>query len=389
MKIANLKINFETGLTILFLVLFSLGQLQRWQITPRAALYWHDLLIVCFVAWQLVNSKKIIPSKQKLIEFWKKITKAHSLELIFLGWMMLGMVIGLLSGRLAMTSLLYLSRLLAYSVFTYSLINNKKINFSPRNGFLIAGLLIALWGLLQYLFLPDTRFLSLFGWDNHYYRLIGTMFDPAFMGIILTMTWGFWQQHHLKMISDKTKNIISFLLLIAIAATFSRATYLAWGALALLLTINKLISKKQLLISSLILITTVLLLPKPGGEGVNLARHSTAEARYRNAQEGLIKLEGTQWLWGRGLFNTDSQQEKYATPDHAQLPDSLPVLILNSSGIVGLLLSLLIADKWIKIWWKKDPLWTSILLAILLHSFFNNTLLQPFVFLYLWGSRKN
>jgi len=152
-------------------------------------------------------------------------------------------------------------------------------------------------------------------------------------------------------------------------------------------------SLKQIKVKSLIIIlaiftATLFLLPKPGGEGVNLARTSTTEARTRNVQEGLGSLQGWELLWGRGLFNEKSTQI-YQTPDHAQLPDSLPVMLINASGLGGLILASLVLYKWLSKWWRADPIWTSLLITTLVHSLFNNTFLQPFIFLALWGSKKN
>jgi len=180
---------------------------------------------------------------------------------------------------------------------------------------------------------------------------------------------------------------MQIILTIAIAATFSRASYLSLGILffSQWLTIKE---KKKWILLSIIFITTIFLLPKPGGEGVNLARTSTIDARRENAQENLINLEGPQWIWGRGLFNSDSEKESY-TNNHAQLPDNILVMVINSTGLFGFIYFLKLCFKWLNIFWKKDSLWTSLLIGVLIHSMFNNTLLQPFVFLQLWGSKKN
>jgi len=212
----------------------------------------------------------------------------------------------------------------------------------------------------------------------------------------LVMTLGLWQRFLIE--KNKIKNsskkinysqfifIIQTLLTIAIAATFSRASYLG---LVILFFTQWLLQKKklkwQILFLSGIFISTIFLLPKPGGEGVNLARTSTIKARSDNAQENLVTLRGSQWIWGRGLFNNDAEKESY-TNNHAQLPDSLPILLINSTGVVGSFWFLLLLKKWIKKSWKKDSLWTTLLIGVLVHSLFNNTFLQPFVFLMLWGS---
>lgn len=404
MKILKLLFaDFSSSVLTIFLMVFSLGQLQRIQLANNIAFYLHDLIIIFFVSGFLIekiwNKNKLItknsekPGSKKNIfklifqdfvliisTLWKK----YKLEILFASWILLGIIIGFVGGRITTKSLLYLIRLIGYSLFIFSL-HNTKIKYSIYKGFMLAGTAIGLWGLLQYFLIPDVRFLNIFGWDNHYYRLISTIFDPAFTGIVLVMTVGLWQRF-LKTNYTYFIFTIQTLLTIAIAATFSRASYLA---LIILFITQWLIQTKkikwQILFLGIIFITTIFLLPKPGGEGVNLTRTSTIKARSTNAQENLITLNGSQWIWGRGLFNNDAEKESY-TNNHAQLPDSLPILLLNATGVLGSLWFVSIVKKWLKIYWKKDPIWVTLFIGVIVHSIFNNTLLQPFVFLMLWGS---
>lgn len=376
MKIVKtLFANFYTSLFTVFWLVLSLGQLQRIQLPNNIAFYAHDLIVTLFVLvflWQFRNKLKIDFEKYKL-------------ELTFIGIMLFSMLIGFFEGRVDFKSLLYLARLVDYSIFVFAL-NKVKIKYPPYLGFIFSGSVIALWGLWQYFVMPDVRFLNIFGWDNHYYRLISTIFDPAFTGIILVITLGLWQ----KLVKKVNKNIIfifQLLLTIAIAATFSRASYLAFSWL----TVHQFFSsknKRKWLLLGIIFLITITKLPKPGGEGVNLARTSTIEARSENVRENLITLEGPQWIWGRGLFNDDAQKESY-TNQHAQLPDNLFVLVINATGLVGFVYFLRILVKWLYFYSQKDSLWTVLLIVTIAHSMFNNTMLQPFVFLSLWGSRSN
>ncbi|MBT4124519.1 MAG: hypothetical protein HN981_03135 [Candidatus Pacebacteria bacterium] len=384
--------DFFSSVFTIFLVVFSLGQLQRIQLAGNIAFYLHDLIIFLFVSGFLIQQIKL---KKNYINNFSNIWKKFRLEILFAGWILLGIIIGFIGGRITTKSILYLVRIIEYSLFIFAL-HNSKIKYSIYQGLMWAGTAIGFWGLLQYFIIPDVRFLNIFGWDNHYYRLISTIFDPAFTGIILVMTLGLWQRFLIE--KNKIKNsskkinysqfifIIQTLLTIAIAATFSRASYLG---LVILFFTQWLLQKKklkwQILFLSGIFISTIFLLPKPGGEGVNLARTSTIKARSDNAQENLVTLRGSQWIWGRGLFNNDAEKESY-TNNHAQLPDSLPILLINSTGVVGSFWFLLLLKKWIKKSWKKDSLWTTLLIGVLVHSLFNNTFLQPFVFLMLWGS---
>ncbi|PIY79331.1 MAG: hypothetical protein COY81_02855, partial [Candidatus Pacebacteria bacterium CG_4_10_14_0_8_um_filter_43_12] len=80
--------------------------------------------------------------------------------------------------------------------------------------------------LVQYLLLPDTRYLYLFGWDDHYYRLIGPLLDPNLSGILFVLTsWLIvaWRKLLPKAI------VVSLLMMtiLAIVLSYSRATYLS------------------------------------------------------------------------------------------------------------------------------------------------------------------
>ncbi|MFZ5437771.1 MAG: hypothetical protein ACOZAK_01860 [Patescibacteria group bacterium] len=378
--IKTITTNFFTLTFTLFWMVFSLGQLQRIQLQGDIAFYLHDIIITIFVVGFLWQNKNNFFNYKKIS--WPK----FRLELSLLALVMVGMLLGSWEGRITPKSWLYLLRLVDYGLFVYAL-QKVKLTYQPYLGLLIAGTLIGVWGLGQYIAIPDVRFLNIFGWDNHYYRLISTIFDPAFTGIILVLTVGLWQRLiNQKPAYQQSGWLTQTILILAIAATFSRASYLALG----LLTTHQWLTTNQKIKWSflgIVFLLTIILLPKPGGEGVNLARTSTLEARSENIQENLITLEGSQWLWGRGLFNNDAQKTSY-TNNHAQLPDNLLILVINGTGVIGLTLFGLLTFKWIKIFYKQDKLWGILLITVLIHSLFNNTLLQPFVFLNLFSSKK-
>jgi hypothetical protein len=389
MKIVKMLFaNASTVFLTIFLILFSFGQLQRLQISNQLAFYGHDAVVVGFLIWRFITSQKISQAIKKLPAILKKLFVSHRLELFWLMWLIAGMILGTATNRVDLKSFLYLGRLVIYLLFAYLISSDRRLTYSVRSGLVVTGSLIGLWGLLQYLFLPDTRFLFLYGWDVHYYRLISTFFDPAFTGMALVLTFGLWQDKQILLsMPAKLKQVIQLLLVVAIAATFSRASYIALFVVTSVQTLTKKIKLNFLVPILIVFAATIWLLPKPGGEGVNLARTSTGEARLINSQQALEKLQGGQWLWGRGLFNNDVRQA-YETPSHAQLPDSLPILVLNSTGLVGLLLSAILLWKRGGKWWQQDPLWTTLFIAVLVHSLFNNTLLQPFILLILWSGKN-
>lgn len=385
MKIVKILFaNIPSTLLVLFFSAFSMGQLQRVQLSPHIAVYAHDIIVITFIAWTFLKNKKIQRKIKIIPEKLKKIISSFPLEAAWIFWIALGMVIGLGTGTLAIRSLLYFMRLCVYIVFAVLVKSLHKETFSAQKTMAWLGLLMAGWGMAQYFWLPDTRFLHIFGWDNHYYRLIGTFFDPAFTGMMLVLTFGLWQLPEVfRGVPKMFSQLVQVSIALAVSATFSRASYLALAVLISLHVLHKKITPLFALVLASVFSLFLLLLPKPGGEGVNLARTSTGEARLENAQQNLVALEGAQWIWGRGLFNTDNTIHS-STPHHASFPDSLPILILNATGVVGTILTTLISFKWLTRWWSTKPIWTSMLLATLIHSIFNNTLLQPFIFLALW-----
>ncbi|MDZ7586275.1 MAG: hypothetical protein U0946_00850, partial [Patescibacteria group bacterium] len=147
---------------IFFLLGWVTGQLLRWPGEfPVTAL---DVAVGGMVIANFANSKKV--------GLW---TIA-----ILVGSWVLGL--RLFSLEQSLTGGLYLLRFLGY---LWVIVNAKNL-LSPVKKFIIPAFwifVILAWA--QYLFLPDTRFLLKFGWDEHYYRMIGTVLDPNYLGIML------------------------------------------------------------------------------------------------------------------------------------------------------------------------------------------------------------
>lgn len=377
-------------LYLVFLGLFSLGQLARIVLTPTIAIYGHDIVVVIgCVGICLTFGTQILKNISKLNP------KNFILESLLVIWIVVGLIVATMQNQNSATALLYLSRLLAYSFFIWG---SMQLSFwqklprallglnTKRLSFFLIGLVITYFGFLQYVLIPDTRFLGILGWDNHYYRLIGTQLDPAFTGMLLVLTLilglGIKKLAWLKW-------LLILLITLAIALTFSRASYLAlafgvgfWG-------IKTGWRRKQ--ISSALLVIPLLLLflpflPKPGGEGVNLVRTATITSRVANSQQNLLYVQPYQWLIGRGLFiyqpdlNVFTQEE-----NHARLPDNIVVLLINSIGLGGCLLVAAIVYQRRQHFMQLSTTAQASLIAALVHAQFNNTLLQPFVWLFLWG----
>ena len=72
-------------------------------------------------------------------------------------------------------------------------------------------------------------------------------------------------------------------------------------------------------------------------------------------------------------------------PSHSRIPDNFFINVLLSTGIFGTGLTIFIIIKWLMKIVKIDPELGMAILAALIHSQFNNSVLQPFILLMLLG----
>jgi len=401
MKLNSTQIFCLTGLSLFALA--SLGQFQRIQLAPNLAFYFQDIGIFL---WLLLNwwlgSKKI----WKLVELQNFFRQRPEIFWTLI-WILMGWLLALIQAnnfQILLRPILYLARLILVVIFSFKL--NQKITSAWPNQAskifpltaLVFGLTILLWGLMQYFWLPDTRFLKTFGWDDHYYRLISTLFDPGFSGLILGITLLGWVGWAREKIFNQTNSMgwlkigwlnVSFGLITGILLTYSRASYLAiviglgWLGLNLWKKV-----KISLRLTSLILMLTlglgILILPQPTGEGANLLRVSTVNSRLTTSRFALERLSPVEWWLGNGLFINSRVSSSNQFPDHAQLPDNIFITFLTGIGLGGLLVMLKLWGQKAWLYWQSlTNVSQSIWLAVLTHSLFNNSLFQPQIWLLL------
>ncbi|MEN8253430.1 MAG: O-antigen ligase family protein [Patescibacteria group bacterium] len=373
-----LQKNISNIFTWLFICVLSLGNLQRIQLPNDLAFYLHDILIfVWLIYFSFKNKLKFQINKNiKLFLLW-----------IFLGW-----ILAFISGENLLKPILYFFRLIFYFIFVYSL-RDLKNNLNSK--LLIFGLLILFFGFLQYTFLPDTRFLAALGWDDHYYRLISTLLDPNFTGIILILTFFFLQAS--KILDNKywilVRRALSLTLISGILLTYSRASYLAFLISLSLLTLINIKYKKSFLIFIfyfLFFLISIPILPKHPGEGTRLMRTASVNSRVNSVTQDLSSLKTRNLIFGQGLFSNLKKERasgKYLEiPNHANLSTNSFIQIFTGTGLVGLTLFLIIILKFLKkIYLSKKFYLLSASMAILIHSLFNATLTYPFVVIFFLG----
>jgi len=392
-----------TALLFCYLVLFPFGQLNRLPISlfqsPEIRFYLTDLvmflLILTWGIWRflLIKKKYTLPPLTKPI-------------FLFLMIAIISLIVN--SSRLSIRELfvsgLYLLRWIVYAGLYFVLIDLKSQfkTASPAGGYLkwssmvnyliVLGAMTAIFGLVQYLIWPDIGFLEVFGYDPHYFRLVGTFFDPGFVGIILVLTLillvvSNWEKIGIFKLKNLPVHCLLFTLYCSLALTYSRSSYLAYlMGMGVIAFIKK--APRFFLIILFIGALTLLILPRQsGGEGIRLERTSTIQARAGSWQNALI-ISRDHPLIGVG-FNAF----RYAQRDYGFLKeqwqesnagagaDSSLLFVLATTGIIGFL-------TYLGIWWKILRIGNLTILAsalaILIHSLFLNSLFYPWVMAWMW-----
>jgi len=365
-------------LLISFLLLFAGGELGRIQLNQYLSIYLHDFLVIIYLVINLKELKIIIKKLKKIKKFNKKI-----FLLIFFN-ILLAISYSIWQKEFHFNSFLYSARAIAY--FLFVLLLKKKFGYKKiAQLFSQASLLMLVLAFLQYFFLPDLTSLYYLGFDDHFFRLTGTLLDPNFTGLIFVFNWLYYlNQSKL----DKKNIFLSFLFLIALALTYSRASYLALIlAASYLFFKNKGIRRQLISITLIILILLIPLLPKKsGGEGVKLKRISSIEARIISAQQYLNRNQGLAIIFGQGPFNPHYQINEEGLISHARFTDNFLIFLYNSFGVFGSFLILILLIGEVKKKAQRKQNWQlSLLIALLTHSLFNNNLSQAFITLIFWG----
>lgn len=375
-------------LLLLALAVFPFGQIATIPFGflgfPAVRLHLLDLLafgiVICWLG-RKVSKKEKIPQ-----------TPLAKPILVFSGLALLSLLINtpLLGSREILVSFLYFLRFVVYAgvflaVFDFYRKDKMKKNLILKS-LILVGAVSAVLALFQYFFFPDVRQLSYASWDPHYYRAVGTFLDPTFLGIILVLTlilvsFKLWEK------KGGWLYLAGIVTYIGLALTYSRASYLAFLVGAGFISFFKK-APKFFFGALLLLVVTILVLPRPGGEGVKLERESTIKARIANWQQSL-KIARDHPLLGVGFNSYRYAQKRYGflseedwRVSHAGAgADSSLLFVLATTGIFGFLAYLWL---WVKILRKASPLVFTSGAALLAHSFFSNSLFYPFIMFWLW-----
>lgn len=379
------KVKLVKILLIFLFWLLPLGQLERIPLgIPGVGVYLHEIVIaglVGFWAWDLASSKKKIT-----------LSALEKAILAILGSFVFSWAINIYRWKEeSWFGFLYIVRWGMYAclysvVKYYSKLDKKLLSFVKR-GLLLAGFWFLIFGIIQYLVLPDLTWLFYFGWDDHYYRLTGTLLDPSYTGLFLAVLI----LYLLKEVKKRDFFYCLYLLLAitALLLTYSRSSYLAFLSGIFWLLHNKKSIWRSFLLGGLLLsflLLAVLILPKPGGEGVNLARTTTIYSRIGSWRQSLIIFSKNP-LFGIGFNNYRVASKEFGflseegwRSHHAGAGvENSFLLILATSGVLGGASFLRLILLYVR---EKKKLY--LILPIIVHSLFNNSLFYPWIMILWW-----
>jgi O-antigen ligase len=382
----------------LILIVFPFGQLLRWQLPflPEVRLQPLDFLTFSLVClWffrKIFRKEKWVPPV-----FFKEMALFGVIAAISLLLKVLELPL-----KEFLPAFFYLLRLWNWFFFYWALTDFLARESFPLTKYLVLeGVAIAFLALSQYLLLPDTRFLLFLGWDDHFFRAIGSFLDPAFTGLLLALAFFVWITEVLKRRKPAAFWLAGGIILLALALTFSRLSYLVLLAgLAIIFWQEK--RRLAYLFFGGLFVVLLWFLPKPAGEGVNLWRLSSFIARSENYRQ-VWQVIQKHWLFGVG-FNTyrytqrDAdfvQPNRWVVPDLWQKSnaaagaDNSFLFVWATTGIFGLLSYLWWWGKIIAKSWRGRKTGAGLLVlasvvAITVSSLAVNSLFYPWVLGWLW-----
>lgn len=386
-----------TFLLVLLCFVIPFGIFERIQVVPSVSVYFHDLIILPVFLFVLYK-----------ISVKKEIKRPGILKglLVFVFICLLSLVFNFLSLNFTafLVSFSYIIRFLMYSslIFVFDYLKQTKVNILLRT-LGLSLLLFVFLGFLQYLFSPSLKQFYVYGWDEHFYRLTSTYLDPNFAGItiliyvIVLFYFIVDAVRYKKKLSYMVTSL--FLAVFAMFLTYSRSTFVGFiSSATLLLVLER--SKKLFFLMLIIVLFAGIAAPKNFNlVGLDPFRVFSSVERLKS-MENAYKIFTTSPLYGVG-FNSyryaqkragllDSQWEK----THAGAGASNSFLfVLATTGIAGFLGFIYFIWQVVRYFVsrsKKSSLKLSgkvvlaSLVAVLVHSMFDNTFFYPFTMLLLF-----
>lgn len=367
------KLTFDNIFIFLFLAIFPLGQIIRIGILQPI-----DVIAGMGGLYALLRKQK----KPDVFVYFERFLAVALFSWVF--------SIFIFKDTNVFYGLLYFLRLSGYFyffIYVWNFVIKENINAKLiQDSLLAVSAASALFGWIQFFLIPDIKPFFTWGWDMHLFRLVGTFLDPSFLGLIIV--FGLIQALYRCVNKMNFKNIsLAGFFLVSLAFTYSRASYLAFGAAVLgIIYFQK--NLKKLLFLVLGLAAIALILPTSKNHSIELFRTFSAIARVENYQTTL-KIFANSPVFGLGYDNLCIAYQKFIGPQsfgsHAcSGSDSSLLFILATTGAAGLILFIgLIVGLVGNLNTKSARLFVVSGVAVLIHSIFSNSLFYPWILGYL------
>jgi len=283
---------------------------------------------------------------------------------------------------------LYLIRITAYLYFVVYVWNFAKKNLKNSkllvNSLLMVSVISAIFGWMQFFWFSDLKPFFVWGWDMHLFRLVGTFLDPTFLGLIIVFGLLTTLIRINEMKKKKNYILIAIFLLISLAFTYSRASYLALFAGLFVIAWHFHFIKK-VLIFILIFVGLLFLLPTSKNHSIEILRSFSAIARVENYQTTLHIFSKSP-IFGVGYDNMCLAYQKFVgfQPFNSHAcsgSDSSLLFILATTGLAGFIVFVFTISRLATNLVSNSHflILTSTFTALFVHSLFSNSMFYPWI----------
>lgn len=282
---------------------------------------------------------------------------------------------------------LYAIRIILYTLPLLIVIRAKEKAFR----WLISTALLAsvFLGFAQILVFPNLAALVRFGWDPHWYRLVGTWLDPNFMGMLLAASVVYTLEPFI-LKQEKNRLWLPALLFLGLIFTFSRSSYLAFFCMCCVLLVR---FRRREVLGITVLATILLvasLVPRMFFDRLQgIDRSESALARIVSWRHALVIASKHPQGVGYNLYRQAQLRYHVSVQENAHGAtgsDSSLLTILVTTGVLGLAVWIYFLAKlagWASI--QGDVGWVlfAALSGWIVHAQFVNSLLfVPLMFLF-------
>jgi len=289
-----------------------------------------------------------------------------------------------------LTGVIHFLRLLIYFSLYPSiyLFINKVSKVKLVDLLVVIGGLVSVLGIIQLILIPDIGFLAQYGWDPHRNRLVSTWLDPNFLSGFLILSLASLLSQLNSKLNSKDRKIAQIgllaIIVFGILLTFSRSGLVSLTVLVFLVGIR--FYRKTLIVAILaVVIFAVSFAPIRTRLLGIINPDITASARLVSWSES-IRIGVISPIIGVGYNNysfyknnTNNTEQKNSSFG----ADSTILLIFSTTGVLGLFsfIGLFIYSiiKGFRTRTKESYIFSSVILALIIGSNFNNLLLYPLI----------